>query len=341
MARSRLIHPGAPTDEAVAKCSVYARLVWAYLPCHVDREGRCDDKPFELKLRILPTDDVDMGALLGELARANLIIRYQVRGRGYVQIRTFNRHQNPHRNEASSVIPPPPAGSDAAGRTNDPSPRVTPAPPCDTGILRPERSGDPVTDPVPEGALQIPSEHISPSEADPDPERAIPGTWPEQEPEAPTVHHAVVRYQAPAPAPARDAPGLRAQRLVDMFGRIRSEVGQTHGRGSVPWHHGSKDFARAVEFVERLDREGHEPVSVGEVERTMRAHLEWAVRQPERKHFEVGWAFACWDRRFDDWLERVRGLSPPEMPGLTDRERKSLANGQQWITWSEEQEANR
>ncbi len=186
-------------------------------------------------------------------------------------------------------------------------------------------------DPVGARAFQISSSLLLPSE--PDPERAIPV------PPA-TVHHAVVRYRAPRPGgvnpPAREAPGLRAQRLVDTFGRVRSEVGQAHGQGSAPWHHGPGDFAKAVEFVEWLDGKGG-AVTVGEVERTMRAHLEWAVRQPERKHFEVGWAFGTWKHRFSDWLEEVRGQRQPELPGLTDKDRKNVANMQRWYDRKEEQ----
>lgn len=109
MARQRQLNPEAPTDEDVAQLSIFARYAWAYLPCHADREGRLPDKPFSLKLAILPTDDVDMNALLGEMVTAGFIVRYQVEGRRYIQIRSFKRHQKPHPNEAGSKIPGPPS----------------------------------------------------------------------------------------------------------------------------------------------------------------------------------------------------------------------------------------
>lgn len=85
--------------------SVAARLVWAYLPCHADREGRLADKPFALKLDIMPLDDVDMNAVLGELAERRHIIRFSADGRKCIQIRNFSRYQHPHIREANSILP--------------------------------------------------------------------------------------------------------------------------------------------------------------------------------------------------------------------------------------------
>src|SRR5690349_9719375 len=108
MARIRSINPCAPVDEDVATMSLGARFVWAYLPCHADREGRLPDKPFGLKLDLMPMDDVDMNALLQELADRRHILRYVgTDGRKYIQIRNFARHQRPHKNETPSRIPAP------------------------------------------------------------------------------------------------------------------------------------------------------------------------------------------------------------------------------------------
>lgn len=109
MARIRSINPCAPKDEDVATLSIHARYVFAFLPCHADREGRLKDSAFTLKAEILPGDAVDMEAILAELAAARHIIRYTVDGRRFVQIRSFARHQSPHTREVSSMIPPPPA----------------------------------------------------------------------------------------------------------------------------------------------------------------------------------------------------------------------------------------
>lgn len=161
MARIRLINPDAPHDEAVAALSMAARVVWAYLPCHADREGRLLDKPFKLKLAILPIDQVDMDALLGELSDAGLIVRYEVDGYRLIQIRSFSKYQTPHRHEQESKLPVVPP---TLGRKGEASPanggRCT-----DIGGSTPAIGGtcpavsDPVSDPVKDPG------------GDPDPER--------------------------------------------------------------------------------------------------------------------------------------------------------------------------
>jgi len=88
--------------------SLAAKYLWAYLPCHADRAGRLRDAPFRLKLAIMPTEQVDLDALLDELSGRRHILRYVGGdGRKYIQIRNFHRYQNPHRNEAASDIPAP------------------------------------------------------------------------------------------------------------------------------------------------------------------------------------------------------------------------------------------
>ena len=114
MARTRLIHPEAPVDDDVVVMSLAARYVWAYLPCHADREGRLADKPLALKAAILPSDTVDMVAILDELAKANLIARYVVNGKRCIQIRNFSGWQKPHLREAPSELPAPSEGTPKA-----------------------------------------------------------------------------------------------------------------------------------------------------------------------------------------------------------------------------------
>lgn len=135
--------------------SVYARLVWAYLPCHADREGRLRDAPFTLKHAILPGDDVDMNALLVELAERKHIVRYEVDGRRFIQIRSFLRHQNPHPREAASEIP-------AQGQP-EVSPRQTLAVPSREKALSSPADPDPDLDLIPDpdpGRERIPAPAI-------------------------------------------------------------------------------------------------------------------------------------------------------------------------------------
>lgn len=111
MARLRTINPQAALDEDVATMTIWGRLLWAYLPCHADRLGRLKDSAFTLKAAVFPADNVDVEGLLCELAERRHIIRYEVGGRKFIQIRSFLAHQHPHKNESESTIPPAPGDS--------------------------------------------------------------------------------------------------------------------------------------------------------------------------------------------------------------------------------------
>ncbi len=107
MARGRQLKPAFFTDGDMCEMSPLARLLFAGLWCLADREGRLEDKPKDIKIQILPGDDVDTDELLNELAQ-KFITRYEVEGRRYIQIHNFNKHQTPHKNEAESTLPQPP-----------------------------------------------------------------------------------------------------------------------------------------------------------------------------------------------------------------------------------------
>ena len=105
MARARNIKPSFFTDSDLGVLSPYARLLFAGLWCLADREGRLYDKPLEIKVQALPYDDVDIDALLNELD-GRFITRYVVQDKKLIQINNFEKHQNPHKNENQSVLPP-------------------------------------------------------------------------------------------------------------------------------------------------------------------------------------------------------------------------------------------
>ncbi|MCT4708804.1 hypothetical protein MUA04_00950 [Enterobacteriaceae bacterium H11S18] len=105
MARSRNIKPGFFTNDELAECSPYARLLFAGLWTISDKEGRLDDRPKKIKALVLPFDSVDCDDLLAQLHAKNFITRYVVEGNGYIQINNWKKHQNPHCKEAASDIP--------------------------------------------------------------------------------------------------------------------------------------------------------------------------------------------------------------------------------------------
>jgi hypothetical protein len=73
-----------------------------------DREGRFRWRPEELKLDVLPYDDVDFAVIMGELERHRFVVQYQVEGELYGFIPTWSRHQRPNNKESKSRLPAPP-----------------------------------------------------------------------------------------------------------------------------------------------------------------------------------------------------------------------------------------
>lgn len=120
MARARNIKPGFFTNDELADCSPLARLLFAGLWLHCDREGRIEDRPKKIKAEILPYDNCDADELLGDLEAHGFIIRYSHGKRRYIQVTNFGKHQNPHIKESASEIPAP----DKHGASTVQSPEV-------------------------------------------------------------------------------------------------------------------------------------------------------------------------------------------------------------------------
>ncbi len=93
-------------DADLAECSIAARFLAPGLWMLADREGRLKDQPKQIKMEVLPCEDVNIDSLLWELAKARHILRYATDdGHNYIQIRNFLAHQRPHKNEPTSDIP--------------------------------------------------------------------------------------------------------------------------------------------------------------------------------------------------------------------------------------------
>ena len=115
MARARNIKPGFFRNADLVELSVEARLLFIGLWTIADREGRLEDRPKQIKMEIYPADSFDINSLLSELASTDMLLRYEVGGKRYLQIVNFTRHQNPHKDERQSTIPPPDGLSDPSG----------------------------------------------------------------------------------------------------------------------------------------------------------------------------------------------------------------------------------
>lgn len=107
MARSRNIKPGFFENVDLAELSVYARLLFIGLWTLADREGRLEDRPKQIRFKLMPYDDFDPDTTLQQLHDSGFILRYQADGANYIQVTNFLKHQTPHCKEKESIIPAP------------------------------------------------------------------------------------------------------------------------------------------------------------------------------------------------------------------------------------------
>lgn len=105
MARIRTIKPEFFTSEDITSLTPLSRLFYVSLWCESDRIGRLEWKPGTFKLRYFPADACDILAMGKELSDAGLIVLYEVDGKKYAEIPTFEEHQVINNREAPSHIP--------------------------------------------------------------------------------------------------------------------------------------------------------------------------------------------------------------------------------------------
>lgn len=107
MARTRNIKPGFFKDEELVDLGFAAMILFAGLWTLADRDGRLEDRPRMIKAEVFPYTNINVEKLLCALHEHQFIIRYEVNGVKYIQVRTWKKHQNPNIKECASVIPAP------------------------------------------------------------------------------------------------------------------------------------------------------------------------------------------------------------------------------------------
>lgn len=130
MARARNIKPGFFTNEELVELPFSTRLLFIGLWTLADREGRLEDKPKRIKMHLFPADEIDVDVALCGLQASGFLTRYEVDGARYIQVLAFRKHQNPHRDEKPSSIPP--VGGHSANTVQAPCPNS--ANPADSPI---------------------------------------------------------------------------------------------------------------------------------------------------------------------------------------------------------------
>lgn len=98
-------HEGLFDAEKSSKLPL--RIAFAGLWTQVDREGRFEWRPRQLKLNVLPYDEVDFSAVLSALESNGFVVRYVVDGKIYGYVPSFLEHQCPNVREPSSTLPAP------------------------------------------------------------------------------------------------------------------------------------------------------------------------------------------------------------------------------------------
>jgi len=93
MARIRTIKPEFWTDEKVIECSLNARLLFIGIWNFADDYGNIQNSPKQIKLKILPSDSIDIIPLIKELATHGLLTEYSVDSQTYLHISGFDKHQ--------------------------------------------------------------------------------------------------------------------------------------------------------------------------------------------------------------------------------------------------------
>ena len=78
----------------MVRLSPFARLLyigmWNFTMCD---HGHLADDAMKLKLQVLPTDDVDIEALLDEIMASGRVVRIETGGRSYLLVKRFEDHQ--------------------------------------------------------------------------------------------------------------------------------------------------------------------------------------------------------------------------------------------------------
>ena len=93
MAKIRGVKPEFWTDETVVEASIPARLLFIGLWNFACDNGHLDDKPKQIKMRVMPSDECNVAELLRELDSLGLIERSD----GVITVPTLSRHQRPDR----------------------------------------------------------------------------------------------------------------------------------------------------------------------------------------------------------------------------------------------------
>lgn len=93
---NRILKESICASENIDQLSQFAEITFYRLMVNCDDYGRMDARPKILKSRLFPLKEVSNDQItgaLGELQKAELITAYSVDGKPYLQMRTWDKHQ--------------------------------------------------------------------------------------------------------------------------------------------------------------------------------------------------------------------------------------------------------
>jgi hypothetical protein len=95
----------------MAKLDARLERTFVRLWTHCDDEGRCEDRPKIIKAAIYPEHDNQTPEVIDQelaaLAADQLIVRYEVAGRAYIQVTSWDEYQHPQKPRPSDYPKPP------------------------------------------------------------------------------------------------------------------------------------------------------------------------------------------------------------------------------------------
>ena len=97
MPRIRSLHPGQWTAADFCKLQPEARLLCLGLRNIADDHGVFEWDPSEIKITLMPLDNVDIPVLLQYLSRTGHVKKFSHKRRQYGQIRNFLTYQRPQK----------------------------------------------------------------------------------------------------------------------------------------------------------------------------------------------------------------------------------------------------
>jgi len=93
MPRIRTIKPEFWSDGKILRARIPSRLFFIGLWNFSDDHGVMIEDPIEIKAKIFPADNLDIEAMIDELAGLGLLIRYEKSGQKYFIVKNFLDHQ--------------------------------------------------------------------------------------------------------------------------------------------------------------------------------------------------------------------------------------------------------